>query len=233
MIYKKYKILFLGRKNDYYSNQVINFFKKKNLYLHKILLLKPKEEIFQKKIINKKFDFIFSFRSYIILNERVLNSVKYFSVNFHPGPPNYRGIGCVNYALFDKKKFYGVTSHIMVKKVDYGNIIHVIRFPIKKNDTVDSLLKESYTQQIKQIKYVVSLILKNPQNINKLLSNFKNEKWSKKIKNRNDLNKFYEINKNISKKNLLLKLKSTENNLFKPYIKIHNKKFYYKNKNND
>ena len=42
----------------------------------------------------------------------------------------------------------------------------------------------------------------------------------------NDLNKFYEIKKNESKKNLLKKIRSTIVGKHKPYIKLHKRKFY-------
>ena len=53
----------------------------------------------------------------------------------------------------------------------------------------------------------------------------------KKIKSKSDLDNFYIINKNITKKNLQNKLRATITKNFKPYIIIHNKKFYIKNEN--
>ena len=39
------------------------------------------------------------------------------------------------------------------------------------------------------------------------------------------LNNFYQIKKNIKKKDLLKKIRATETPRFKPYIKLHGKKF--------
>ena len=44
----------------------------------------------------------------------------------------------------------------------------------------------------------------------------------KKIK---DLNNFYEINKNIKKKDFLNKIRATNTSKFKPYIKMYGKRF--------
>ena len=42
-----------------------------------------------------------------------------------------------------------------------------------------------------------------------------------------DLEKFYKINKNISKKNLEKKIRATLFKSFRPYILIHGKKFVF------
>ena len=47
------------------------------------------------------------------------------AINFHPGPPEYRGVGCVNYAFFDNVKSYGCTAHRINQKIDNGPIIDV------------------------------------------------------------------------------------------------------------
>jgi hypothetical protein len=40
------------------------------------------------------------------------------AVNFHPGPPNYRGTGCVNFALYDGADAYGCTSHLLAPEIE-------------------------------------------------------------------------------------------------------------------
>ena len=52
-------------------------------------------------------------------------------------------------------------------------------------------------------------------------------KWSKNISKIKKLNKFYEIDINSSKKQLENKLRATNTKKFKPFIKLHNKKFYF------
>ena len=80
--------------------------------------------------LNTKFDFIFSFRSHYILKKKLLSDVNYGAINFHPGPPEYRGIGCVNYALYDNSKNYGATAHLIDEKIDHGKIINTKMFTI-------------------------------------------------------------------------------------------------------
>lgn len=223
---KKYKLLFFGKKNDIYSKEIISFLNKKFNLIY-ILSSFPKEnlDIRLKKINN--IDFIFCFRSYHILRQDILSKVKYHSINFHPGPPEYRGIGCVNFAILDKAKFYGLTAHLIDQKIDHGKIINLRRLKIKKTDTVQELLTKTYKLQVLQIKKIVNHILKKRCNIDKLIYENRKEKWSYKLYTRKDLNKLYVIKKNISKKNLKLRLKATITDKFKPYVILHKKKFYY------
>ena len=44
-----------------------------------------------------------------------------------------------NFAIFDLAIQFGVTAHIMNPKVDTGKIIGVKRFPISKEDVIDTM----------------------------------------------------------------------------------------------
>ena len=61
------------------------------------------------------------------------------TLNFHPGPPEYPGFGCYNFALYEGVKEYGVTCHRMVAQPDTGEIVGVRRFAIPPEATVDVL----------------------------------------------------------------------------------------------
>ena len=60
-----------------------------------------------------------------------------------------------------------------------------------------------------------------------MLKKNKEKKWSKKIKKRIFLNKFYKINKNISRVDLKRKIRATATKKFKPYLTLHGMKFAY------
>jgi methionyl-tRNA formyltransferase len=79
---------------------------------------------------NWEGDYIVSFLSRWIVPEKVLKSAAMASINFHPAPPEYPGVGCYNFALYNEDATYGVTCHHMAPKVDSGNIIDVMRFPL-------------------------------------------------------------------------------------------------------
>ena len=40
----------------------------------------------------------------IVLKKTFLDKIKVASINFHPGPPDYRGIGCANFAIINQEK---------------------------------------------------------------------------------------------------------------------------------
>ena len=79
---------------------------------------------------------------------------------------------------------------------------------------------------LKQAIELVNLLSKDHKNLHKLILKSKNEKWSKKIKTRKDLDKFYNINNSISHNDLIRKIRACYiHNSFRPYFMLHNFKF--------
>tara|TARA_Y100001970_G_scaffold189806_1_gene230728 strand:- start:6590 stop:7282 length:693 start_codon:yes stop_codon:yes gene_type:complete len=217
-------VLFFGRKNCSYSKKVKKFLQKKSKILY-FCESKKKGEKIKKKYLRLKYNYIFCFRSFYILKENLLKKVSQEAINFHPGPPEYRGTGCVNYALYDNSKFYGCTAHLVNKKIDSGKIISVKKFKINQKEGVDKVLLKTYKVMTQQAISIINQINKNPKNIKIWINKNKNIKWSKKIRKLNYLNKFYEIKKHISKRDLINKIRATNTIKFKPYLYIHGKKF--------
>ena len=105
-------------------------------------------------------DYILSFRSLLILPEKIINNAKIAAINFHPGPPKYRGVGCLNYAVYNNEKYYGVTAHLMTKKIDYGNILKVQKFKIDKMKNLDQILEITHGKLYLIAKYFIDKIIK-------------------------------------------------------------------------
>jgi methionyl-tRNA formyltransferase len=189
-----YRILFFGKYNDKYSRKFLKILKKNFKYVKVIWNLKKK-----KIKINLKIDYIFCFRSHFILNKKIISKAKVHAINFHPGPPAYRGIGCVNFSLLNNEKKYGATVHLINEKIDNGKILLVSKFKILKNDDILSLLRRTYNVQLKQLRFVIKSIKLYGGQLNFLVKKNK-VKWSKKLYTRNELNKLYHINNKISKK---------------------------------
>ena len=82
---KKDKILLICRHNDKWSNQIANLLKK-NFYDVNIFYSKTYKQKITKKILNWNGDYILSFRSLLILPEKILRNTKIAAINFHPGP---------------------------------------------------------------------------------------------------------------------------------------------------
>lgn len=70
------------------------------------------------------------------------------AINFHPGPPEYPGYGCNNFAIYEGAREYGVTCHRMAPRVDTGAIVAVKRFPVFASDNGGTLLARAYDFQL-------------------------------------------------------------------------------------
>ena len=82
------------------------------------------------------------------------------NINFHPGPPNYPGTGCYNFALYNGESEYGVTAHEMLPVVDSGTIYAVRRFPILPDDSVDRLQDRGNGIMFKLFEEMLALLAK-------------------------------------------------------------------------
>jgi len=80
-------------------------------------------------------------------------------INFHPAPPEYPGLGCYNFAIYDDAKEYGVTCHRMSPRVDSGEIYRVRRFPMPDSSTVDSLQKRSLVEMHELLNEILAAIM--------------------------------------------------------------------------
>ena len=215
------KILFMGKYDDKYSKIMINNLKKKFKHVS-FFFSKHNKDIPNQKILNWKGDIIICFRSHFILSQKFIKKAKICAINFHPGPPQYRGIGCVNFALENSEKYYGATAHLISKKIDFGKILDCKLFKISKKDTISKVLEKTYKIQIKQLDNLISELIKKNYDYK---SFFKKNSWSSKLYLRKDLEKLYIINKNIKKSKLNIRIRATYINKFKPYILLHGYKF--------
>ncbi len=218
-------VMFMGRKKCPYSKKIKNFLKKNSKKFYFFESKKTGEKI-NKRYLKLNYDYIFCFRSFYILKKNILKRVNKAAINFHPGPPEFRGSGCVNYALYQNSKFYGCTAHLINTKIDNGKIIDVRKFKIHKKNNVTSVLKKTYKTMTNQAVSLIGEIKKNPHILKKKILKNKKLKWSKKIKKIKSLDDFYQVNLNIRKKDFLNKIRATNTRKFKPYVKLYGKKFF-------
>ena len=219
-------ILFLGRHNCSYSIKIRKFLKKKSKNFQYIESKKYGDKLHKSKIKKKSYDFIFSFRSFYIIKSFLIKRCKIAAINFHPGPPEYRGIGCINYALFEKAKFYGCTAHLIAEKIDKGKIIDVKKFKIAKLDDLDTCLKKTHKASYKQAISLFKSLLKDKNFLRKSIKKNSKFKWSKKINTKKDLDNFYKINLKSTNQDIINKIRATYTKNYKPYISLKNKKYY-------
>ncbi len=225
MIVKKFdKILFFGRYKCAHSLKILKFLKSRS---KKVYFYRSKKvgEILNIKKNHLKCDYIFCFRSYFILRKKHINAPKYKAINFHPGPPEYRGSGGVNFSIYNKEAKFGCTAHIINEKIDNGPILDVKRFKVKLNEGVKEVLKKTHKCLLIQAKNIINKLYQSPKNLEKMIFKSKKEKWSKFSKKNKDLNKFYQISLKSSKKEFKQKILATKYLNFKPYIIFNSKKF--------
>jgi methionyl-tRNA formyltransferase len=174
------------------------------------------------KLYKKKYDFLISYISPWIIPKTVLKNIKIRAVNFHPGPPEYPGTGCFNFALYRNEKKYGSTLHIMEPKVDTGRIISVSRFNIKKDTTVEDLSILTYKNMHNLFK----------KNLDKILSkdeiSYSKTSWERKPYKRKDLEDLATLDLSMTKKEIQRRIRCTYYpGKPPPFFYIHGKKFEY------
>ena len=152
----------------------------------------------------------------------ILEKTKKWNINFHPGPPEYPGIGCFNFAIFDKAKQFGSTAHIMNPQVDTGKIIGVKRFSINNDETVKSLSDKTYSSQLFLYKEILEyIVLHNRLPVCE-------EKWKRKPFKRKELEKLATINPSMREDEINERIRATYYpGKPAPFIEIFGHKFEY------
>ena len=136
------RILFLGKAADELCSRAATF-----LTTHAsstVVHLGRRGDVLPRIASEAECDYIVSYLSPWIVPLSWLGRAKIAAINFHPGSPEYPGIGCTNFALYEGATTYGVTCHHMASTVDTGPIISVRRFPVYPDETVLSLTQRSY-----------------------------------------------------------------------------------------
>ena len=152
------KVCFLTKIDKPGVEEAISFTEKKVEKLD--IFSGDRLEVFPCEMSSHNYDIIFSYISPWIVPEKVLAQTKKWNINFHPGPPNYPGIGCFNFALYNKEKTFGCTAHLMEPKVDSGSIIGVDSFEVYPDDDVKALADRTYKNILNLYKDTLSYILK-------------------------------------------------------------------------
>jgi methionyl-tRNA formyltransferase len=150
-------VLFLGKKNDEYCDRALKFVE--DNFANVTTYYSAWGEPMPKAIQNWSGDYILSYLCRWVIPESVIRSAHKEAINFHPASPDYPGIGCNNYALYENATEYGATCHHMLSQVDTGKIIAVKRFPVFPTDDVSSLLQRTYEFQLVLFYEVVSTII--------------------------------------------------------------------------
>ena len=216
------KILLLTKRN-FWCDEVKNFlfthFEEQNI---KVYSSNEKYKKIPEEILKEEGDLLISFLSPWIIPATLLKKFE-LAINFHPGPPEYPGTGCYNFALYEEAKEYGVTCHFITEKVDAGPIIKVIRFPILQTETVKSLRNKALSYLLVLFFDIMSKII----NGEKLVPC--GEQWKRKAFTRKDLEELCRITPDMTKDEVIKRIKATcYPDMPGAYVEIFGKRFYYK-----
>ncbi|WP_300829464.1 formyltransferase family protein [uncultured Rikenella sp.] len=213
-------ILFIGKKNDPNASYAAEYVRQ--IFPRTTVLFGGREEGFPEEILWWQGDYIFSYLSPWIIPESLLQRAAKGAINWHPGPPEYPGIGCTNFAVYNQECIFGITCHHMLSKVDTGNIIEVHRFKVLANDTVYSITQKCYACILKSFLSIIAKIATGdslPQST---------EKWARKPYTRKELNALCKITPDMTIEEAHRRIKATIYDHPWAYTEIQGIKFYLK-----
>lgn len=219
-------VLFFGKQGDVFCGMAeklvrTNF---KNLQVH----IGKRGEPFPEAAQEWQGDYVISYLSPWIIPEAVLQTAKVASINFHPGPPEYPGIGCTNFAIYNGEKQFGITCHHMAAKVDTGNIIAVKRFPLYPADSVLSLTQRCYGYILTTFYEVMQHVIEGtplPQS---------EETWQRKPYKRKELNELCRVTLDMEQAEVERRIRATSfPNAPGAYLEYQGKRFIFEVDNSE
>jgi len=214
------QFLFMGKKNDFYCERAKEFMALS--CPDTVFLLGERRDPFPEDVGRWKGDYIISYLSPWIVPEAVLKRATLAAINFHPGPPEYPGTGCTNFAMYNCESSFGVTCHHMDTKVDTGRIIAVKRFPLFPEDTVYSLTQRCYSHILALFFDIISGIIQG------IPLPTVGEHWKRSPYRRSELNALCEITADMDPSEISRRIRATTfPKAPGAFVEIKGVKFYY------
>jgi methionyl-tRNA formyltransferase len=167
-------------------------------------------------------DYIISYLSRWVVPEELLKRAKIAAINFHPASPEYPGIGCNNFALYEDAKEYGATCHHMAGKVDTGRIIKVRRFPVHPKDGVEEILKRTYENQMALFLEIAQIMAEGKELPTSA------EAWTRPPFSRKQFEELFRITADMSQDEIARRVRAISYKHWQPYIDLGGFRFEYK-----
>lgn len=164
-------------------------------------------------------DLIISYLSRWVVPASVLGRARVAAINFHPATPEYPGIGCNNFALYEGAATYGATCHHMAARVDTGRIIDVTRFPVAVDETVASLLQRTYAAMSAQFEQVMTGFMRTGE------FPASNERWTRPPFTRVQFEALRRIDPGMPADEVRRRVRATDYPPYGPYVELHGFKF--------
>ena len=219
MTERKYSLLFLGKADDRDSSRALEYCQQN--FAAVTHCLGRWGDPLPESARSWRGDYIISYLSRWVVPAEVLERAQEAAVNFHPASPDYPGIGCNNFALYENATEYGVTCHHMAPRVDTGAIIAVRRFPVFPEDTVASLLKRTYESQIALFMEIAGLMAEGRE------LPVAKETWTRPPFTRKEFNSLLEVKVDMPPEEIARRVRAVSYGRFQPYVEIGGFRFEY------
>ena len=212
-------ILFLGKAVDPYCARALAFCQEH--FNHVTACLGVWGDPLPEAAQTWEGDFIVSYLSRWVVPEYLLERACVASFNFHPASPEYPGIGCNNFALYEGAQEYGVTCHHMAPKVDTGAIIAVRRFPVHPEDGVAELLQRTYEHQITLCLEILGLLADGRD------LPVSDESWMRPPFTRAQFNELFVITPEMEQAEIARRIRAISFKHWQPYVCLKGYTFKY------
>jgi methionyl-tRNA formyltransferase len=214
-------ILFFGKKGD--TNTEVAAKYTKQIFPDAIIYLGSRGDNFPtEETASWSGDYILSYLSPWIIPKSLLDKATKGAINWHPGSPEYPGIGCTNFAIYNGAKEFGSTCHFMNPKVDTGQIIEVARFSILKDDTVFSITQKCYAHILSSYYSIIEKIANDEEIV------ACDEKWQRVPYTRKELDALCVITQDMDSAEIDRRVKATTYDRPWAYTIINERKFFWK-----
>jgi len=208
----KLSFLFLGKEDDTYCSAALDFCR---LHSNKVTSCLGKwGDPLPDDVETWHGDYIISYLSRWVVPEILLKRARKAAFNFHPASPEYPGIGCNNFALYEDAKEFGVTCHHMAPRVDTGSIIKVLRFPVFPVDTVATLLARTYAYQLVLFYDIVAGIFSGRE------LPVSEENWTREPFTREQFNDLMKITPDMSREEIARRVRATSFGSYQPSVEL-------------
>ena len=122
-----------------------------------------KDPALAEKLRDERVDLLLNVHSLYIVKPEILEAPRLGAFNMHPGPlPEYAGLNCVSWAIYNGESTYAVTIHEMAPRLDAGDIIYREEFPISDSDTPVSLASKSVRAGVPKLMELVDTMAADP-----------------------------------------------------------------------
>ncbi|MGI9623522.1 MAG: methionyl-tRNA formyltransferase [Acidimicrobiales bacterium] len=125
-----------------------------------------KELEFAAWLDEQAIDVLLNVHSLYIVRGEAVGAPPLGSFNLHPGPlPEYAGLNCVSWAIYEGAAEYGVTLHEMVATIDAGDVVSEVRFPIESSDTPFTLATKCIREGVPLVVDLVDKLATDPESL--------------------------------------------------------------------